>query len=356
MENKEIKEKEKEVKTSEIKADIEIIGSDIKDTNETKYKNKGSISRTFIIMALVSVAVLIIFQLISLCSFKKSQRETISIYKEHIEKADQCVEDFKKYALDNMIGIQEVSSNIVADSLIKACFSRNDSLVKYKQKHLTRIVNAYFNQLATTKSDYEARFLKDSLLLSAERTLLNGQTKNMIDLHLDKIEHEYSNITMWATIMTLVFLVFSFYSMFKLEEYIQKSKETYKDIIKIKDNSETFIEDAKSDIVEKINSYDDTAEKAFENINSKTGAIVEKYEKELIQTNIILAQEVEKNIKEHNQKLDENLNIRLADFNTKYDELMAKTVRIETIIQMYEEALKTQEVKPNNNSEYKNHD
>ena len=57
---------------------------------------------------------------------------------------------------------------------------------------------------------------EDSLRLQNERVLLENQIKSMIDLHLNKVEHEYSNLTMWAAVLTILFLVFSFYSIFKM--------------------------------------------------------------------------------------------------------------------------------------------
>lgn len=70
--------------------------------------------------------------------------------------------------------------------------------------------------------------------LQNERALLENQIKSMIDLHLNKVEHEYSNLTMWAAILTILFLVFSFYSIYKMDELIQQGNEGVKDIRSLK--------------------------------------------------------------------------------------------------------------------------
>ena len=78
--------------------------------------------------------------------------------------------------------------------------------------------------------------------LCNERTLLEIQTKSMIDLHLNKVEHEYSNLTIWAAILTILFLVFSFYSIYKMDELLQQGNEGVKDIRSLRKDGEILIE------------------------------------------------------------------------------------------------------------------
>ena len=50
-------------------------------------------------------------------------------------------------------------------------------------------------------------------------------SEKMLELHLGKIEHEYTNITIWAAILTIVFLIFSFFSLFKIEQSRQEIED-----------------------------------------------------------------------------------------------------------------------------------
>lgn len=77
----------------------------------------------------------------------------------------------------------------------------------------------------------------------------------MIDLHLTKIDHEYNNITMWAAILTILFLVFSFYSIFKMDELIQQGREGVKDIKRLKkvgDDSIAYIKAKNNEQITKL--------------------------------------------------------------------------------------------------------
>ena len=65
--------------------------------------------------------------------------------------------------------------------------------------------------------------------------------KKELELHLNKIEHEYTNITIWAAVLTIIFLMFSFYSIFKVEEAKFKVEEAKQEIESIRDNTKQEI-------------------------------------------------------------------------------------------------------------------
>lgn len=81
------------------------------------------------------------------------------------------------------------------------------------------------DSLSILSEKYRNVLYKDSLLLASELAILEGQTQRMLSLHLDQIEHEYTNITIWAAFMGLLFLAFSFYSLFRIEDCIKKGRK-----------------------------------------------------------------------------------------------------------------------------------
>ena len=127
--------------------------------------------------------------------------------------------------------------------------------VLFNASSLSTIISNYYNQSIKIQEQYQSKLSRDSLQLNAERTLLEGQTKAMIDLHLTKIDHEYNNITMWAAILTILFLVFSFYSIFKMDELIQQGREGVKDIKRLKkvgDDSIAYIKAKNNEQITKL--------------------------------------------------------------------------------------------------------
>lgn len=62
------------------------------------------------------------------------------------------------------------------------------------------------------------RIASDTLSLQYRDMTSSVMSEKMLELHLNKIEHEYTNITVWAAVLTIIFLVFSFFSLFKIEQ------------------------------------------------------------------------------------------------------------------------------------------
>jgi len=171
-----------------------------------------------------------------------SQREIKESYAEHIRKADSLYLNLMNYNKSMTDNILSLNSGLLTDSLIKSTLAGKNKLSRKQYNALSSLILNHSKVLEHSQKLYESKIQRDSLRLGVESDLLNGQTKTMLDLHLNKIEHEYSNITMWAAILTILFLVFSFYSIFKMDELIQQGNEGVKDIRHLKRNGEQEVE------------------------------------------------------------------------------------------------------------------
>lgn len=185
-----------------------------------------------------------------------SQREIKASYAEHIRKADSLYIDIMNYNKAMTDNILSLNSGLLADSLIKSMLAGNNNLSQEQYNTLASLILNHRKVMGDCQEQYESKIQRDSLRLSIERDLLVGQTKTMVDLHLNKIEHEYSNITIWAAILTILFLVFSFYSVFKMDELIQQGNEGVKDIRQLKRDGEQE--------VDKLRNQKDTTKKEID--------------------------------------------------------------------------------------------
>lgn len=184
-----------------------------------------------------------------------SQKRIKDYYINHINKADSLYFSISAYNTVLFENIQKANNALLADSLIKYTLGSKQKLSENQYKDLSTIISNYYNQSIKIQEQYQSKLSRDSLQLNAERTLLEGQTKAMIDLHLTKIDHEYNNITMWAAILTILFLVFSFYSIFKMDELIQQGREGVKDIKQLKkvgDDSIAYIKAKNNEQITKL--------------------------------------------------------------------------------------------------------
>lgn len=103
------------------------------------------------------------------------------------------------------------------------------------------------------------RIASDTLSLRYRDMTSSVMSEKMLELHLNKIEHEYTNITVWASVLTIIFLVFSFFSLFKIE---QSRKE---------------IEDLRRKGEEDINGTIANATNIFYGLREQTNSTIDSY-------------------------------------------------------------------------------
>ena len=208
--------------------------------------NKNSIqqpkyARLFLIVLSIYTVIFMSYQIFAICNLNSSQDKIKNYYLEHIERVDSL---YCKLGSNN----KAILSTYIQDSI----YNKNIELLYI---------------------EYDKVLKEDSLRLCNERVLLEMQTKSMIDLHLDKVEHEYSNLTIWAAILTILFLVFSFYSIYKMDELIQQGNEGVKDIRSLKKNSE--------DLIEKIET---TSKSEIEKTRTQIDGFIKEQQNRMMQT------------------------------------------------------------------------
>ncbi len=208
--------------------------------------NKNSIqqpryARLFLIVLSIYTVIFMGYQIFAMCNLNSSQDKIKNYYLEHIERVDSL---YCKLGSNN----KAILSTYMLDSV-------------------------YNNDIELLYAEYDKVLRDDSLRLCNERALLEMQTKSMIDLHLNKVEHEYSNLTIWAAILTILFLVFSFYSIYKMDELIQQGNDGVKDIRSLKKSSE--------DIIEKLEA---TSKSEIEKTQNKIDGFIVEQQQRMIQT------------------------------------------------------------------------
>lgn len=208
--------------------------------NKVNTPQEPKYAKLFLIVLSVYTIVFMGYQIFAICSLNSSQDKIKNYYLDHIERVD---------------------------SLYCNLGSNNKAILSaYMQ-------DSIYNNIEQLYMEYEKVLKEDSLRLCNERGLLEIQTKSMIDLHLNKVEHEYSNLTIWAAILTILFLVFSFYSIYKMDELIQQGNEGVKDIRNLKKDGENLIEKLEA-----------TSKSEIEKTRNQIDVFIEEQQNRMIQT------------------------------------------------------------------------
>ena len=250
-----------------------------------------------------------------------SQKRIKDYYINHINKADSLCFSISAYNTVLFENIQKANNALLADSLIKYTLGSKQKLSENQYKDLSTIISNYYNQSIKIQEQYQSKLSRDSLQLNAERTLLEGQTKAMIDLHLTKIDHEYNNITMWAAILTILFLVFSFYSIFKMDELIQQGREGVKDIKRLKKEGDDSITCVKTENNEQIKKLKEETEEIIKEHREKLESMSSSFstqQNDLYKRTNEYLNGLRKNFDEQSQKILSEYNIILQEQSNAY--------------------------------------
>ena len=250
-----------------------------------------------------------------------SQKRIKDYYINHINKADSLYFSISAYNTVLFENIQKANNALLADSLIKYTLGSKQKLSENQYKDLSTIISNYYNQSIKIQEQYQSKLSRDSLQLNAERTLLEGQTKAMIDLHLTKIDHEYNNITMWAAILTILFLVFSFYSVFKMDELIQQGREGVKDIKRLKKEGDDSITCVKTENNEQIKKLKEETEEIIKEHREKLESMSSSFstqQNDLYKRTNEYLNGLRKNFDEQSQKILSEYNIILQEQSNAY--------------------------------------
>lgn len=85
-----------------------------------------------------------------------------------------------------------------------------------------RIIRTYTQQLAKIDSSKPTSIFNDN---QKEISSFHQEVKALLELEFNRIQNEFEAIEIWTGILTIIFLIFSFYSLFKTEQLEKQAKD-----------------------------------------------------------------------------------------------------------------------------------
>ena len=249
--------------------------------NKNNKEKESKYAIFFLIVLSVFTVIFMVYHIFAICNLNSSQECIKKSYMEHIN---------------------------VVDSLYCKLNSHNRTILS------TYMHDSIYNiKIELLYDEYNKILKEDSLRLLNERMLIESQAKTMIDLHLNKVEHEYSNLTMWAAVLTILFLVFSFYSMYKIDEMVEQGKVGLKELDIIKNKGE-----------EKIKSFNKESLKTFNSFRLKKDELFSKFQ-DVFKRRV---NEMDYMIQNKERHLNEYINIKKEEINANIQEVRKNCIEI----------------------------
>lgn len=161
----------------------------MKETNNKKCnKFTSPVLLSFCITFVITFIVLVGYLFCSLETMKSSQQNIVNEHISHVARIDSIFYEMKNVILSN-------DTNVIANS------------------------QALLNQLHN-----------DSAMFRREVLLSQKEMNSLISLHIDKVENDYAQIGIWGGILSVIFIIFGFFAIFKIEETKTEAKTLLNDI------------------------------------------------------------------------------------------------------------------------------
>lgn len=126
-------------------------------------------------------------------------------------------------------------------------------LVKEHVNHIAKIDSIFFSMKKTILSTDSgvianapallSQLQKDSALFRREVLLSQEEMSNLTELHLNKLGNDYDQIGIWFGVGSVIFLVISFFSMFKIEDSKKDAKKVLEDVKQKGEDASDLVEE-----------------------------------------------------------------------------------------------------------------
>lgn len=220
----------------------------------------------FVVAIIVCLAINLIALTCTNHAYKDGQKRILQSYKESLSMIDslqkQNEDALNRVLTEREKTIKKILSDTLIDSIQGLCNKQKDAVRKYVRPYL---------EVTTRELDIKEKIKADP---NQEYKVLRDEIKSLLQLEFTKLQNEYEAIEIWAAILTVIFLIFSFYSLFKTERLEEKGYQSISKIEELESDAHNNLEDLQNSMREENQVFLSQATERFEGIyNDQTSRI-----------------------------------------------------------------------------------
>lgn len=184
---------------------------------DKEIRRNNNIVYCFCGVIIVILIILITYLCHSATIFKESQEKIVNEHVNHVMKIDSIFYDIKTVILSNDTGT---------------------------------IVNS---------QELLSQLQCDSALFRREVYLSQEEMNNLVALHIEKIENDYAQIGIWSGVLSVIFIIFGFFAIFKIEESKTEAKNVLSSVKEQGDNAINDVKEQKKKALEEVEKLKNSA-------------------------------------------------------------------------------------------------
>lgn len=173
-------------------------------------------------------------------TYNDGQQTILKSYKESLALIDSLQKQ-NEDALNRVLSEREQTiTKILSDTLIDSI----QGLCPKQKEAVRRYVRPYL-EVTTRELDVQEKIKANP---NHEYQVLRDEIKSLLQLEFNKMQNEYEALEIWAAILTVVFLIFSFYSFFKTEKLEEDGRQSISRINSLEEQAQTNLNDLQNNI------------------------------------------------------------------------------------------------------------
>ena len=183
-------------------------------------QKKLTLSLGFCIASTLFALVLFGIMFLSHRKYIKTQESIKYSHTTHIQSVESYIEDFNKLIEDEYEQIV-VNTTRILDSL--------NNVPRKKQRVIEKDFYAGIISSIKANSLTEASTFNHQFNLAQKELLLNQQNlERLLELHYAELDNQQMTLTIWAAVLSIIFLTFGFFAIFKIEESKKEAQDHLK--------------------------------------------------------------------------------------------------------------------------------
>lgn len=220
------------------------------------------------LISLTGIIVVFLFVIVwSNVQFRKSRTDLFEALNTHVVNTKGLLDVSHGMYANHQKCVIEGVGNLI-DSLSKQPVKNQKMLILSLKSCLDEIKDL---EVAIDNSElrHEFELIKNDIDVTLE--YLNSH----VQLHIDKMNSSVSTFELWAAVLTIIFLVFSFYSLYKVDELVKQGREGVDSIKKLKKEGENSVLSFNSKSTDALDSMNEQIKNA---IDEQSNLMLEKYD------------------------------------------------------------------------------
>lgn len=187
----------------------------------------------------------------------------MSIFKERIQRIWNFLSRHRTFSGFLAIGVMVLTVTVLGIWFCAHSFSRSQHAIVENHRRQTAIVDSMLMEMRRDISSddpirrWKPGYVVDRAILYKNLDQTNQDIQTMLEMQMSRIQTEYETLSLWAGIVTVVFLIFSFYSLFKTDQLSHQASanmdairdmkiQASEDVIKLNERGNKIIERSQS--------------------------------------------------------------------------------------------------------------